>query len=312
MSRWRRNASTAAHRWWPVVLAVPLGTAAGAGYATVAHPTYSASSYVVVVPQNPGEGNTAVNFAQAYGRLAAQPQVLAGAVKESGRSTVQLAEVVHGTTSPDAPVIEITGTGWRADEAMKSADAVAKSLITFANSTGKETGVRLVSLASAAEPDRPSSPSAQLDTAVGAAAGVLVGALVMATRRRTGESEAGTALPPAADKAAVPEGTAESAPAPAPEPSSATADSLSSSPEPEPEPAASRSTAEPVEAAPTTEPEPVAEPVAESAAAAEPAAPPRPRSEGALAEEPGDAPAEQQPAPEPERTDRCANAGSHR
>ncbi len=192
----RRSARALARRWWPLALAVPLGAAAGAGYALVSHPSYSASSYVVVVPNSPGENSTAVNFAQAYGRLTGQPQVLIGAAAETGRTVTALAGLVRGTTSPDAPMIEITGTGARGEEAVKNADAVAKSLIAFGNASSKETGVRLVPLAPAAEPDAPASPSARLDTAVGAAAGVLVGALVLLTRRKP--SAAGEA-PPAAE-----------------------------------------------------------------------------------------------------------------
>ncbi|MFD0530294.1 hypothetical protein ACFQ1I_32170 [Kitasatospora arboriphila] len=67
MSEPRRSVRAAVRRWWPVAVAVPLGAAAGAGYAAVAPTAYTANSYVVVVAQNPGEGATAVNFAQAYG-----------------------------------------------------------------------------------------------------------------------------------------------------------------------------------------------------------------------------------------------------
>ncbi|MFJ9520677.1 lipopolysaccharide biosynthesis protein [Kitasatospora sp. NPDC101801] len=183
MSELRRRARTLTRRWWPVALAVPLGAMAGAGYAVVSHPGYAANSYVVVVPQGPGEGATAVNFAQAYGRLAGQPQVLAGAAAETGRTINELAELVRGTTSPDAPVIEITGSGSQGVDAARAADAVAKSLIAFANTSTKETGVKLVPLAGAAVPDRPATPSAQLDVAVGAAGGLLLGALVLMTRR---------------------------------------------------------------------------------------------------------------------------------
>ncbi|MFE6872304.1 hypothetical protein ACFVFS_37885, partial [Kitasatospora sp. NPDC057692] len=171
-------------RWWPVVLAVPLGAVAGAGYAVVAHPSYAANSYVIVVPETQGETATAVNFAQAYGRLAGQPQVLAAAAAETGRGLGELTALVHGTTSPDAPMIEITGTGPRPQEAVRAADAVARSLVAFANTSSKETGVRLVPLAAAAEPEKPTTPSGRLDVAVGGAAGVLIGALVMMTRRR--------------------------------------------------------------------------------------------------------------------------------
>ncbi|MFD0276748.1 Wzz/FepE/Etk N-terminal domain-containing protein [Kitasatospora sp. NPDC127111] len=197
MSEPRRSARNLVRRWWPVVLAVPLGAAGGAGYAAVAHPSYTANSYVIVVPQNPGESATAVNFAQAYGRLAGQPQVLAVAAAETGHSRTQLEALVHGTTSPDAPMIEITGTGGRPQEAVETADAVARSLVSFANASSRETGVRLVPLAPAAEPDKPTTPSAQLDVAVGGAAGLLIGALVMMTRRRGGAEPEAAAVPPA-------------------------------------------------------------------------------------------------------------------
>ncbi|MCX4746097.1 Wzz/FepE/Etk N-terminal domain-containing protein [Kitasatospora sp. NBC_01287] len=181
---------TLARRWWPLAVAVPLGAVAGAGYAVVAPPVYTANSYVVVVPDPGGEAGLAVNFAQAYGRLAAQPQVLELAAPEAGRSGAELAGLVAGTTSPDAPVIEIAGSGGHPQDAVKAADAVAKALISFANTSSKETGVKLVPLAAAAEPDQPTTPSGRLDVAVGGAAGVLVGALAMMARRKAGDPAA--------------------------------------------------------------------------------------------------------------------------
>ncbi|MFD8698716.1 YveK family protein [Kitasatospora purpeofusca] len=200
MSESRRSARRLVGRWWPMALAVPLGAAAGAGYAVVAQPSYAANSYVIVVPDAQGQAATAVNFAQAYGRLAGQPQVLAAAAAETGHSRGELESLVHGTTSPDAPMIEITGTGAEPGEAVRAADAVARSLVAFANGSSKETGVRLVPLAGAAEPDKPTTPSGKLDVAVGGAAGVLIGALVMMTRRRgtgTAAEEAPAATGPA-------------------------------------------------------------------------------------------------------------------
>ncbi|MER7584076.1 Wzz/FepE/Etk N-terminal domain-containing protein [Kitasatospora sp. NPDC097691] len=189
----RRSARRLVRRWWPVALAVPLGAAAGAGYAVVSPPSYATNAYVLVVPQNPGEAATATNFAQAYGRLAGQPQVLAVAAAETGHTRAELEELVHGTTSPDAPMIEITGTGTRAQEAARTADAVARSLVSFANTSSKDTNVRLVTLAPAAAPDKPTTPSGKLDVAVGGAAGLLLGALVMMTRRRDGAGAPDTA-----------------------------------------------------------------------------------------------------------------------
>ncbi|MFC8716433.1 lipopolysaccharide biosynthesis protein [Kitasatospora sp. NPDC057198] len=221
MPQARRSARALVRRWWPLAVAVPLGTVAGAGYAVVSHPSYAASSYVVVVPNNPGENSTAVNFAQAYGRLTGQPQVLIGAAAETGHTVTELSGLVRGTTSPDAPMIEITGTGARGEEAVKNADAVAKSLIAFGNTSSKETGVRLVPLAPAAEPDAPASPSAALDTGVGTAAGVLLGTLVMLTRRKGGPAAAEPVAEPALPVQAEPKPAANAAanaeqPAPAP------------------------------------------------------------------------------------------------
>ncbi|MDH6134360.1 capsular polysaccharide biosynthesis protein [Kitasatospora sp. MAA4] len=216
MSELRNSARKLARIWWPVAIAVPLGAVAGAGYAVLTPPVYSANSYVVVVPESGGDGALAVNFAQAYGRLAGQPQVLIGAAADAGRSSAELASLVTGTTSPDAPVIEIDGTGGRPQDAVRSADAVARSLVAFANTSSKETGVKLVPLAAAADPAAPTTPSHQLDVAVGAAAGVLVGSLVMMTRRRsapTGE--------PAEPAAVVPGPSPEPVPTPEPEPAPA-------------------------------------------------------------------------------------------
>ncbi|MFF7634511.1 Wzz/FepE/Etk N-terminal domain-containing protein [Kitasatospora sp. NPDC008050] len=190
----RGRVRMAARHWWPLAAAVPLGAVAGAGYAVLAPPVYTANSYVVVVPGSGGESGLAVNFAQAYGRLAAQPQVLAMAAPDAGRTGAELASQVTGTTSPDAPVIEIAGSGRHPDQAVKAADAVAKALVAFANTSSKETDVKLVPLAAAADPDQPTTPSRQLDVAVGGAAGVLVGALAMMARRRgTGDTAAAPA-----------------------------------------------------------------------------------------------------------------------
>jgi capsular polysaccharide biosynthesis protein len=274
----RRSARHLIRRWWPVALAVPLGAAAGAGYAVLSHPSYSATAYVLVVPQNPGEVATATNFAQAYGRLAGQPQVLAVAAAETGHTRGELESLVSGTTSPDAPMIEITGTGKRAQEAAQTADAVAGSLVSFANTSSKDTNVRLVTLAPAAEPDKPTSPSGKLDVAVGAAAGVLLGSLVMMTRRRGGaaaEPEAvesververvETAVAPQAPQAAEP------AEAPAtPRPRSGEQDA-----EAEPRPRSKRES----KAAPKSGAEAVAEP--ESKAAPEAAAKPSAKEKAA-------------------------------
>ncbi|MFE9426065.1 lipopolysaccharide biosynthesis protein [Kitasatospora sp. NPDC006697] len=203
MSDRLQSIRTTARRWWPLAVAIPVGALGGAGYAVLAPPVYAANSYVVVVPVEPAESAQTTNFAQAYGRLAGQPQVLALAAAEAGKTGAELGSLVHGTTSPDAPVIEIDGSGAHPGEAVRSADAVARALVTFANGSSKETGVKLVPLAAAAEPDGPSTPSRRLDVAVGGAAGVLLGSLVLMTRRRPGAAAPASPEPAAAEPVAV-------------------------------------------------------------------------------------------------------------
>ncbi|MFF2955766.1 hypothetical protein ACFVVU_31020 [Kitasatospora sp. NPDC057965] len=279
-----RSARRLVGRWWPVALAVPLGAVAGAGYALVAHPSYAANSYVIVVPETQGEGTTAVSFAQAYGRLAGQPQVLAAAAAETGHGLGKLQSLVHGTTSPDAPMIEITGTGPRPEEAVRAADAVARSLVAFANNSSRESGVRLVPLAAAAEPAKPTTPSGRLDVAVGGAAGVLIGALVMMTRRRNtasadGEAPAESVAPAESAESATPVETAapvepsepaataprpraaEPAPVAAPEPEQAKPGAVKSAP----------AVPEPAKSAPAKSAPAVSDPAVPEPAAPEPA-----------------------------------------
>jgi capsular polysaccharide biosynthesis protein len=179
----RSTVRSLARRWWPIALGLPLGAAAGGGYALAAAPAYSASAYVVVVPQNVADGTVAANFAQAYGRLVTQPQVLRPAAAEIRTPVSRLEGRVRGTTSPDAPMIEVTGTAGTPRGAARAANAVSRSLVRFSDSSSPDTRVRLVAFAGAVAPDRPSSPAPVLDTAVGAATGLLLGGLLMLTRR---------------------------------------------------------------------------------------------------------------------------------
>ncbi len=191
-------------RWWPLLAAVPLGTLGGAGYALLAPAAYQANAYVMVVPQGGADSTTAVNFAQAYGRIIAQPEVLQPASAGTGVPLVALAARIEALTSPDAPMIQISGTAPRARLSARETNAVARSLVDFGNATTKQTGVKLISFAAAATPDAPSTPTRSLDVAVGGAAGVLLGGLGLLVRRRDlggGTSLQGAGPAPAAGPA---------------------------------------------------------------------------------------------------------------
>ena len=116
-------------RWWPCALPVLLGALLGGGYALLAEREYAASGYVVVRAVGETDPAVAVGFAQSYGRMATSEAVLDAARAEAGGSADELRGRVRAATSPDAPVIEITGRAPRAEAAAGAANAVARALI---------------------------------------------------------------------------------------------------------------------------------------------------------------------------------------
>src|SRR5689334_15882140 len=95
-------------RYGLLVLLTLFGAIAGGAYGALKTPTYVAQAYVVVTGQ-PGEPASAVNFAQAFGRI-----VTTGPVADKAAATLGTREdlkQVSTSTSPDTPVIEITATG---------------------------------------------------------------------------------------------------------------------------------------------------------------------------------------------------------
>lgn len=186
-----------------LLLLTGIGAGAGAGYGEMKTPTYVARAYVVVTGE-PGEAMVAVNFAQAYGRIATEGTVIAQASVTLGTS--RGLSRVTASTSPDAPVIEIVATGPRAGHTAAVANAVAQALVDFGTGRKEQTRVGLAVLAQAAVPRRPTSPRPPLELAVGGAAGLLIGGLAVLAGvgrpRRAGVPRAGqpSADPPLSDQ----------------------------------------------------------------------------------------------------------------
>lgn len=151
-----------------------VGAVAGGVYGAVKTPVFRAQAYVVFTA-DPGEPTAAVSFAQAYGRLVTSgPIVDAAAATLGSRKDLS---TVTGSTSPDAPVVEITATAANANRAADVANAVAKALVDHATARKPATRVSASILASATVPATPTSPRPPLELVVGAAAGALLGAL---------------------------------------------------------------------------------------------------------------------------------------
>jgi arylsulfatase A-like enzyme len=80
---------------------------------------------------------------------------------------------VRAATSPEVPVIEITGTAPSATEAARAASAVAAALIAHGNDAAADTDARLSLLAPVSRHATPVSPSPAVSLATGACAGTL-------------------------------------------------------------------------------------------------------------------------------------------
>ena len=212
MSKMAYSVTHLVRRWWLVALLTVLGALAGVVYAMVRPPVYAATAYVVVVAEESGD-STAVNYAQAYARIAGEGDTVSAAVARSNGkiSANELRRSVRASSSPDAPVIDVTGSASRAGRAADLANVVAKGLISTANRHSTDTRMRLVLLSAAVPPADPASPQPMLDIAVGAAAGLLLGGLALLSGSgrtapgRSGNQTAGRKRPDPANGATVPE-----------------------------------------------------------------------------------------------------------
>ncbi|MGD9484399.1 hypothetical protein WDH52_14275 [Streptomyces sp. TRM70308] len=215
--RWRARWHGRPPAWWPVGLCALLGLALGGAWGLLSTPRYAATSYVVVVPGEGSDPAAALGFAQAYGRIATSGAVLRDARQDAGAPTGVLGASVRSATSPDAPMIEITGTATRPAHAAERANAVADALAASGNAAAESTGVRLVRFARALPPGSPSSPSAPLSAAVGISAGALVGGLFTLVRPRAAPRAPAQPARPSASACAP-------GPGPVPEPTAPAAD----------------------------------------------------------------------------------------
>ncbi|MFE0604063.1 lipopolysaccharide biosynthesis protein [Streptomyces sp. NPDC058892] len=190
--------------WWPLPACAVLGLAAGGAYGLIKAPEYAATSYVVAVPDDTTQPATALGFAQAYARIATSSSTLAYAQPRAGITARELRTQVRAETSPESPMIAITGTSKSPGEAADIANAVADALSLSSNQAAKNTGVQLLLFNQAVAPTDPASPSAAVSGAVGLCAGGLLGGLWLLARpgraRRPEEGLAGPAAGPAAER----------------------------------------------------------------------------------------------------------------
>ena len=151
--------NTATRRWGLLVLLTVLGAVAGLAYALIRAPEYTAKAYLAVVSENPGD-SSAVSYAQAYSRIAGQGDALQIAADASGgsASVQELRRSVLAAASPDAPVIELTGTAGSAERAADLVNLMANGLAKTANNHTADTRMRVALLSAAVPPADSTSP----------------------------------------------------------------------------------------------------------------------------------------------------------
>ncbi|MCM2578240.1 lipopolysaccharide biosynthesis protein [Streptomyces meridianus] len=185
----RRRISASLPAWWPLAALAVIGALGGAAYGRLAPPEYTATGYVVAVPVGSTDPGTALGFAQAFGRVATGNGVLGQARAVTKDPVAELRDTVRAVTSPDAPMVEITGSDRSPRHAAAKVNAIARALTENANAATTNSSVRLTVFARAVTPTAPSSPSTTVAAGVGACAGGLLGGLVMlagpGSRRRT-------------------------------------------------------------------------------------------------------------------------------
>ncbi|WP_147339658.1 Wzz/FepE/Etk N-terminal domain-containing protein [Actinomadura spongiicola] len=187
----RRGALAATLRRFGVSIAFVLaGLLGGLGYALFAPTTYTANAFVLVVEET-GDGRTApaaVSFAQAYGRLAPLPETLRYSTRPLPKvKKGSTRRHVRASTSPDTPLIRLTGSARTSRDAAGFANAAADALVRYGTTHRAETGVRVTLMSLAVPPSSPTSPNLPLGLAVGTASGVLLAGLsaaVLSGRRR--------------------------------------------------------------------------------------------------------------------------------
>ncbi|MFD0315102.1 lipopolysaccharide biosynthesis protein [Streptomyces flavalbus] len=179
---------------WSLLVAGALtGGLLGGAYGALRTPEYTATSYVVAVPEEKSDPSAALGLAQAYGRVATQLAVLGDAQVWAGVPVGTLRDSVRTATSPDAPMVAVTARSARPDLAADMANAVARALTRHADDSADATRVELRQFARAVEPTEPSSASAGLTGLVGASAGGLLGGLALLVRPRGSADDGGGA-----------------------------------------------------------------------------------------------------------------------
>lgn len=186
-------------RWWWPLLGAAIGLAAGLGADLVLEPQYESTAIVTVStadPNDPVDPTELSRAAQALARLATQPGVVGGPLREAGLPEVADDPRRHVLVqaAPDAPIIRVSGTSTDPAAARRIATTISGALVRFAPFPPFQATV-------AAPPERSTEPTAPGwarkagATALGAGVALVLAATVPAGSRHDGRRRRTTAGP---------------------------------------------------------------------------------------------------------------------
>ena len=165
-----RKWSAAVRSCRPLLGCALVGLLGGTVYGALAPPQYSATTYVVAVPAKGSNPATTLGFTQAFGRISTSNATLVHAQDAAGVPARTLGRHVRAETSPESPMIGITGTATRAGTSARIANAVAEAITVSGNEVARNTGVRLVPVLAGRRLLCPTSPSLPISILVGGCA----------------------------------------------------------------------------------------------------------------------------------------------
>ncbi len=171
-------AASVLRNWRFVLVGALVGALLGALVGAVVPDRYEVSAYLVVTAEADADaGTTPTSYAQVYSRLARQPAVMMQADPEAELGT--FGQGITVTAFPDAPVIEMTGSGDSAELATLRANTMAEALGEYSEGETAISGYA-VNVVTPALEEGATSPSTMLPSvAAGLVLGVFAG-LVLA------------------------------------------------------------------------------------------------------------------------------------
>ncbi|MGX8237123.1 YveK family protein [Exiguobacterium undae] len=171
--------------WW--ILCILAILFAGAGYAVstyVIPPTYEATAYILVVPQQDAEATTATTtLVSTYQDILRSPEVIdqvAQKMDVTDKRIFDLTDRLTVSSNLDSQVIALSITDRSAEQAAIQANTMTEVFQDYLPQLIKTSSTEVFSTARI--PTKPVSPNILMNTAIGGILGLLFGLLIVYSR----------------------------------------------------------------------------------------------------------------------------------